>query len=66
MEFAFTCKVCQDREAWTTELACAAAAAWHLWDVHYDEWVHLHGQGWPSEPLPQELGRRFDAWEMQS
>lgn len=59
-EFVAKCGLCQFKESWTTDKAAYSAGWWHLRDVHQ---LGLTGD---PPARPELLGRKFEAWEVQS
>lgn len=70
MEHDFHCNACGHRESWTTEDAAQAASVWHVYLLHPELWyatLAAEGETFrdPQCPMPETLGRRFEAWESQ-
>lgn len=50
-------KDCGFSETWSTEQAAQAAACWHVFSAHPEDWKKIMGHtDHPQDPLPGTLG----------
>lgn len=66
MEHWGKCTRCLWRESWTTKLAAMAAAVWHVFEEHPEDWRRVIGKQPPSCLEPKEYGRKLENWESQA
>lgn len=67
----WTCTTCLQEtgtevgEWWSNQDAAQAAAVWHAYDHHHDNFVAATGEDRPpKDPIPQMLGRQLAPWEI--